>query len=165
MQRATLEHRFPFSFDTLVKIREARYDHLDIWDMFSAVHRLGVKTEGDVTTREYKLMIRTALPLFAQKLLANGEGLSCDETTTLNMVKQEFTSLTVLRLANSAIQFHEKSLYTADGENGSKRRIDIEANVKIPGIGKLIEKLIVYEFKEQSEVDLERIVKFHKSGK
>jgi len=163
VQRATLQHQFPFSYDKLIKIREARYDHLDIWDMFSAVHRQGVKTEGDVTTREYKLMIRTALPLFAQKLLANGEALSCDETTTSNPKAREFTSLTVLRLANAAIQFNERSLYTADGDGKSRRQIDIEANVKIPGIGKLIEKLIVYEFKEQSQVDLERILSFYKS--
>lgn len=163
MQKATLEHKFPFDFKTLVDIREARYDHLDIWDMFSAVHRVDTKTEGDVTTRQNKLMIRTALPLFAQKLLANGEALSCDETTTLNEKKQEFTSLTILRLANSAIQFHEKSLYTSDGAGRSKRVIDTEASVKIPGIGKLIEKLIIYEFKEQSEVDFKKIIKFQET--
>ncbi len=132
--------------------------------MFSAVKPLGDKTEGDLRTREYKLMIRTALPLFAQKLLANGEALSCDETTTFNEKTSEFTSFTVLKLANSAVQFNERSLYTPDGDGKSKRRIDIEANVKIPGIGKLIEKLIVYEFKEQSEVDLQRILKFHKDN-
>jgi hypothetical protein len=162
VQHAKLEHHFPFSFKTLVEIREARYDHLDIWDMFSAVHLLGEKTEGDLRTREYKLMIRTALPLFAQKLLANGEALSCDETTAFNAQKSEFTSFTVLKLANSAVQFNERSLYTPDGDGKSKRRIDIEANVKIPGIGRLIEKLIAYEFKEQSEVDFARIIKFQK---
>jgi PRELI-like family len=164
VQHAKLEHHFPFSFKTLVDIRVARYDHLDIWDMFSAVKPLDDKTEGDLRTREYKLMIRTALPLFAQKLLANGEALSCDETTTFNEKTSEFTSFTILKLANSAVQFNERSLYTPDGEGKSKRRIDIEANVKIPGIGRLIEKLIVYEFKEQSEVDLQRILKFHKDN-
>lgn len=164
MQRATLDHHFPFDFETLVKIREDRYQHLDIWDMFSAAILQKEETEGTVRRRDYKLMIRTALPLVAQKLLANGEPLSCDETTMFYPDKREFTSLTVLRLANSAIQFKETSLYTPDGEKNSKRRIDIEANVKIPGIGKLIEKLIVYEFKEQSGVDLQRILKFHRDN-
>ena len=164
MQKATLDHHFPFAFETLVEIREGRYQHLDIWDMFSEAILKNEVTKEGVVTRDYKLMIRTALPLVAQKLLANGEPLSCDETTNYYKDKKEFTSLTVLRLANSAIQFRETSLYTPDGEGKSKRRIDIEANVKIPGIGKLIEKLIVYEFKEQSGVDLQRILKFHKDN-
>lgn len=161
MRTAALDHRFPFPFETLIEIREGRYAHLDIWDMFSAAILRHEETLGDVRTREYKLMIRTALPLVAQKLLANGEPLSCDETTTYNRKARKFTSVTVLRLANQAIQFKETSLYESDGEQASKRHIDIEASVKIPGIGKLIEKLIVYEFKEQSEVDLQRILKFH----
>jgi hypothetical protein len=164
VQKASLDHQFPFPFETLIKIREARYQHLDIWDMFSAAILQKESKENSVTTRDYKLMIRTALPLFAQKLLANGEPLSCDETTKYYFDKKEFTSLTILRLANSAIQFRETSLYQPDGPQGSKRRIDIEANVKIPGIGKLIEKLIVYEFKEQSAVDLQRILKFYQDN-
>lgn len=162
MEKAVQEHHFPFDFATVVKIREARGEHLDIWNMFHAIKLVSEKKEGDLVTREYKLMIRTALPLFAQKLLANGEALSCDETTTLDANSQRFTSLTILRLANSAIQFQERSLYTAEGEGKCMRRIDIEAGVKIPGIGKLIEKLMVYEFKEQSQVDFERIIEFQK---
>ena len=164
VQHAALEHRFPFSFQTLVEIREGRYQHLDIWDMFSAAILLKEETEGDVRLRDYKLLIRTALPLVAQKLLANGEALSCYETTTLDAKKQEYRSETVLRIVNSAINFKETSVYTPDGLERSKRHIEIEANVKIPAIGKLIEKLIVYEFKEQSEVDCAKILKFAKDN-
>ncbi len=160
MQRATLEHRFPFSFEKLVQIREERYQNLHIWDMFSAAVLLKEETKGPVRTREYKLLIRTALPLFAQKLLANGEPLACYEITTLDSEKQEYRSDTQLRIVNSAVNFQELSLYTADGIERSKRQIDIEANVKIPAIGKAIEKLIVHEFREQSGVDCERILKF-----
>lgn len=162
MQKATLEHRFPFSFDMLARIREERYQNLDIWDMFSGAILLKEEQDGDVRRREYKLLIKTALPLFAQKLLASGEALACYEITALNSKTQEYTSDTQLRIVNSAINFKEISLYQADGIDRSKRRIDIEANVKIPGIGKMIEKLIVHEFREQSSVDCERILKFAK---
>ena len=160
MQKATLEHRFPFSFEKLVEIREERYQNLHIWDMFSAAILLKEEDDGNIRRREYKLLIRTALPLFAQKLLANGEALACYEITTLDRKKQLYTSDTRLQIVNSAINFVEQSLYSADGVDHSKRTIDIEASVKIPGIGKLIEKLIVYEFREQSGVDCERILKF-----
>lgn len=162
MQKATLEHRFPFSFENLVEIREERYQNLDIWDMFSAAILLKEDDDGTIRRREYKLLIRTALPLFAQKLLASGEALACYEITTLDRQKQEYRSDTRLRIVNSAINFVELSLYTADGTSQSKRVIDIEASVKIPGIGKLIEKLIVHEFREQSGVDCARILKFAK---
>ncbi|MBS0618561.1 MAG: DUF2505 family protein [Spirochaetes bacterium] len=161
MQKATIEHRFPFSFENLVHIREERYEHLDIWDMFSLATLLKEDVKGDIRTREYKLQIRTALPLFAQKLLANGEALACYEVTTLNESTREYRSDTRLQIANSAISFQERSLYTGDSKS-SKRSISIEANVRIPGIGKLIEKLIVHEFREQSAVDCERILKFAK---
>ncbi|GAB4423710.1 MAG: hypothetical protein OHK0011_03800 [Turneriella sp.] len=162
MQKATLEHRFPFSFEKLVHIREERYQNLDIWDIFSAAILLKEEDDGNIRRREYKLLIRTALPLFAQKLLASGEALACYEITTLDRQKQQYTSDTRLRIVNSAINFVEQSLYSADGVDRSKRTIDIEASVKIPGIGKLIEKLIVHEFQEQSGVDCERILKFAK---
>jgi hypothetical protein len=160
VQKATLEHRFPFSFEKLVEIREERYQNLHIWDMFSAAILLKEEDDGNIRRREYKLLIRTALPLFAQKLLANGEALACYEITTLDRQKQQYTSDTRLRIVNSAISFVEQSLYTADGADRSKRSIHIAANVKVPGVGKLIEKLIVYEFNEQSGVDYERILKF-----
>jgi hypothetical protein len=160
VQKATLEHRFPFSFEMLVEIREGRYQNLHIWDMFSAAILLREEDDGNIRKREYRLLIRTALPLFAQKLLANGEALACYEITTLDRKKQLYTSDTRLQIVNSAINFVEQSLYSADGVDHSKRTIDIEASVKIPGIGKLIEKLIVYEFREQSGVDCERILKF-----
>lgn len=164
VQRATLEHRFPFSFETLIEIREKRYQNLHIWDMFSAAILLKEEDTGDIRRREYKLLIKTALPLFAQKLLANGEALSCYEVTTLDRKKREYRSETVLRIVNSAINFTETSLYLPDGTDQSKRQIDIEANVKIPAVGRPIEKLIVYEFKEQSGVDCERILKFAKDN-
>jgi hypothetical protein len=160
VKRATLEHRFPFSFETLVEIREERYKNLHIWDMFSAAILLKEEDSGEIRRREYKLLIKTALPLFAQKLLANGEALACYEVTTLDRKKKEYRSETVLRIVNSAINFAETSLYVPDGTDQSKRQIDIEANVRIPAVGKPIEKLIVYEFKEQSGVDCERILKF-----
>lgn len=163
MQKARLEHRFPFSFEKLSEIREERYQHLDIWDMFSAAILLKEDDDGKIRRREYKLLIRTALPLFAQKLLANGEALCCYEVTTLDREKQQYTSDTRLRLVNSAINFTEQSLYTADGTEKSKRIIDIEANVRVPGIGKPIEKLIVHEFREQSTLDCERILQFAKN--
>ena len=81
MQKATLEHRFPFAFEKLVDIREERYQNLDIWDMFSAAILLKEEDDGNIRRREYKLLIRTALPLFAQKLLASGEALVCYEIT------------------------------------------------------------------------------------
>ena len=160
MQRATLDHRFPFSFERLVQIREERYQNLHIWDMFSGAVLLKEDITGTVRTREYKLLIRTALPLFAQKLLANGEPLACYEITTLDTEKLEYRSDTQLRIVNSSVNFKELSLYVPDGVERSKRQIDIEANVKIPAIGKAIEKLIVHEFREQSGVDCERILKF-----
>lgn len=162
VQKATLEHRFPFSFETLVDIREERYKNLHIWDMFSAAILLKEDDNGNLRRREYKLLIKTALPLFAQKLLANGEALSCHEVTTLDRKLKEYRSETVLKIVNSAINFKELSLYSPDGTEHSKRVIDIEANVRIPAVGKPIEKLIVYEFKEQSGVDCERILKFAK---
>ncbi|MBL8034772.1 MAG: DUF2505 family protein [Leptospiraceae bacterium] len=160
MQQASLDHRFPFSFEQLVEIREERYKNLHIWDMFAAAILLKEDDTGDLRTREYKLLIKTALPLFAQKLLANGEALACYEVTTLDRKKREYRSETVLRIVNSAINFTERALYAPDGTDRSKRHIDIEANVRIPAIGRAIEKLIVYEFKEQSAVDCERILKF-----
>ncbi len=162
VQKATLEHRFPFSFEDLVEIREERYKNLHIWDMFSAAILLKEEDDGNLRRREYKLLIKTALPLFAQKLLANGEALSCHEVTTLDRKLKEYRSETVLKIVNSAINFKELSLYSPDGTDHSKRVIDIEANVRIPAVGKPIEKLIVYEFKEQSGVDCERILKFAK---
>lgn len=128
--------------------------------MFSGAVLLKEDITGTVRTREYKLLIRTALPLFAQKLLANGEPLACYEITTLDTEKLEYRSDTQLRIVNSSVNFKELSLYVPDGVERSKRQIDIEANVKIPAIGKAIEKLIVHEFREQSGVDCERILKF-----
>ncbi|MCS6971561.1 MAG: hypothetical protein NZL89_00915 [Leptospiraceae bacterium] len=162
MQRATLEHRFPFPFETLIDIREARYQHLEIWDMFSRADLLDEKDDGRVRRREYRLHIRTALPLFAQKLLANGEPLNCHEVTILDRKKREYLCETQLKLINSAIGFRERSVYLPDGTYRSKRNIAIETSVKVPGIGKLIEKLIVYEFREQSNLDYERILNFAK---
>ncbi|MCX7631991.1 MAG: hypothetical protein N2Z22_01515 [Turneriella sp.] len=125
MQKGKLEHRFPFSFEKLIAIREERYQHLDIWDMFSAAILLQEDDNGKIRRREYKLLIRTALPLFAQKLLANGEALSCYEITTLDREKQEYTSDTRLRLVNSAIKFCELSLYTPDGVENSYKKFDL----------------------------------------
>ncbi|MCX7633664.1 MAG: hypothetical protein N2Z22_10070 [Turneriella sp.] len=160
MQRATLEHRFPFPFETLIDIREARYQHLEIWDMFSRADLLDEKDDGRVRRREYRLHIRTALPLFAQKLLANGEPLNCHEVTILDREKREYVCETQLKLINSAIGFREKSVYRPDGPERSQRSISIETSIGVPGIGRLVEKLVVYEFREQSNLDYERIVRF-----
>ncbi|HRP68595.1 MAG TPA: hypothetical protein PLY93_03610 [Turneriella sp.] len=161
MQKATLTHHFSFPFETLVEIREGRYNHLDIWDMFSAALLIHEEQETSIRKRQYKLIIRTALPLIAQKLLAKGERLSCEENTVLDKNKREYRSQTSLHIANSAIQFHENSIYLPNGENQSKCIIEIEANIKVPAIGKLIEKLIVHEFREQSTVDMQKIQKFY----
>lgn len=160
MQRATLEHHFPFSFERLVEIREARYGHLDIWNMFSAAALLKEEDDGAIRLREYRLSIRTTLPIFAQKLLADGEGLACYDTTKLDRQNRRYTSDTRLRIVNSAVTFIEHSLYEPESFHSSRRIIDIEATVKIPAIGKPIERLIVQEFRAQSDVDRNRILEF-----
>jgi len=161
VETAKLEHSFPFDFETLIKIREDRYDHVDFFKTFSSTRKLSEKEDNGIRTRTYRLIMRSGLPMFAQKLLQDGEGISVFETTIFDPKQRTYRAEAVLSLMNTAIGFKESSVYFPDGDQ-SRRTIEIVTNVKVPLIGSTVEKVIVREFHKESQLDFDRIMAWQK---
>jgi len=105
---------------------------------------------GNGFLKKIEWSVEGEIPYFAQKII-NPDKLKFDEETSWHNDTATFTTKVTPHFLKSKIKCMIVVQWDHNGEAGSRRRVDISLKVRIPLIGKKLEKMIADILKQNNE--------------
>ena len=156
MHKKQWQHTFDFNLDTLVNARAARYENPEWWKEIKESQILQQEEKDGLLYIKRQVWMMINLPSFAEKAIPN-QAFEVLEESWYDKTKNEMHLKTTNGSYTKYFEFHEDSHYYISGEHESKRDVKVELEVKVPLVGRRIEKMAADEFKKQSDKDKEVI--------
>ncbi len=160
MKKITVDQKFEYPLETLLKAREERYKHLDKFPELKNVTTVKEEREGDILKQTRHISIADSLPSVLTTLMPSGASTLVEDS--------EFNLASHLHTFRVVPGGNLDSLFTVTGvshyyaeENGkSGRNYEIEVKSQTLFIGGIIENAIAELYAHNLEKDKSSILNF-----
>lgn len=157
MTQKTIYHSFPFSWNVLVKAREKRYEHPELFNEVESVKESLRQEKDGILEIHRKIRLKNQLPQMIRQYF-NMEILEVEDLVIVDFLKRQMQAKAHLKTLGGKFVFEQHGLYYELANNRSQRKLEIKAIAELPLVGELVEKIFIFEFSRRSEKDYKLIL-------
>lgn len=159
MKQTRLHHEFEFDLETLLRARESRYHHPEIWPEIISSEVTVDKDSGNGYYRERLVYLRNTLPAAVRKTIGMPQ-IEVLEKQHYRADEHELELTAGVLNLPKFIRVDEHSVYSAIDKNRSQRSITIGIEASLPVISGMIESALIMEYSRKSDEDSQHIIDY-----